>query len=65
MKKTEPKISGYKVLKDPEPKNKAHSRQQTFKSKVLNNPKPYYKENLKIRGSLVKLTSKDPKSTST
>lgn len=42
MKKSEPKITWAKVSKGLEPKVKAHSRQQTLKLKVLNNPKPYH-----------------------
>lgn len=60
MKKIEPKTSSYKVLKCSEPKDKIHSRQQTFKSKVLKNPTPYYKEKAKNKRKPSKTNLKGP-----
>ena len=59
--KSEPKALGHKVLKDLEPKVKTHSRQQTFKSKVLNWFKPFHmRENVQNKRKPSIINSKGP-----
>lgn len=47
-------------MKGPEPKDKIHSRKHIFKSKVLNNPKPYYKANAQNKTNPSKTNLKGP-----
>lgn len=60
LKKLEPKTSGYRVLKGLEPKTMNHSWQQTYKSKFLNNPKPYYKSKAQNKINPIKTNTKGP-----
>lgn len=56
----EPKTSGYRVLKGQEPKTMNHSKQQTSKSKVLNDPKPYYKAKAQNKKRPIRTNTKGP-----
>lgn len=60
LKKIERKTTSYKVLKGLEPKARIHPRPQTLKSKVLNDPKSYYKDKAKNKRKLIKTKLKGP-----